>query len=46
MTELAATRIGLASPAHLLTATSAGPITPHGVHIQHKGRGTVGTFVV
>lgn len=38
-------RLGLASPAHLLTATSGRPIKVCGVHIDRQGRVTIGTFV-
>ena len=38
-------RLGLASPAHLLTATSGRPIKLCGVHIDRQGRVTIGTFV-
>ena len=37
-------RLGLASPAHLLTATSGRPIKFCGVHIDRRGRVTIGTF--
>ena len=45
VTEAWLSRVGLARPAHLLTATSTRPIKPWGVHIQRQARVTVGTFV-